>query len=75
MKKKVFTEEDRELAKGPYMDSPDAVQTDKVSLFDMHEDMKLVDAVIIDELNKQVINDPARKITLDPSANEEIHPN
>ena len=29
MKKKVFTEEDRELAKGPYMDSPDAVETDK----------------------------------------------
>ena len=37
--------------------------------------MKLVDVLIIEELNKQVINDPARKVTLDPSANEEIHPN
>lgn len=75
MKKKVFTEEDRRLAKGPYMHNPDAVQTDKVSLFDMHEDMKTVDILFIDELNKQVINDPSRKVTKDPSANEEIHPN
>lgn len=73
MKKKVFTEEDRRLAIVP--DNPDAVDTDKVSLFDMHEDMKTVDILFIDQMNKTVINDPARKVTKDPSANEEIHPN
>jgi len=75
MKKKVFTEEDRKLATGPYLDNPEQVDTDKMSLFDMHEDMQTVDAISVAELNKQVINDPARQITIDPSANEEIHPN
>lgn len=73
MKKKVFTEDDRRLEIVP--DNPDAVDTDKVSLFDMHEDMKTVDILFIDQMNKNVINDPARKVTKDPSANEEIHPN
>ena len=75
MKKKVFTEEDRELATGPYLDNPEEVNTDKVSLFDMHEDMQTVDSISMEELNKSVINDPARKITKDPAANEEIQPN
>jgi hypothetical protein len=75
MEKKVFTEEDRELATGIFSDNPDGVKTDKISLFDMHEDMKTVDILMVDELNKQVINDPARKVTKDPAANEEIHPN
>ncbi|QBP42755.1 hypothetical protein [Paenisporosarcina antarctica] len=75
MKKKVFTEEDRQLAPGPFGDNPDNVKTDKISLFDMHEDMMFTDVLLVEELNKQVINDPARKVTKDPSANEEIHPN
>lgn len=75
MEKKVFTEEDRELSTGAFLENPDGVKTDKLSLFDMHEDMKFVDVLMVDELNKQVINDPARKVTKDPSANEEIHPN
>jgi hypothetical protein len=75
MKKKVFTEENRELATGPYLDNPEQVDTDKMSLFDMHEDMQTVDSISVAELNKQVINDPARKVTIDPSANEDIHPN
>ena len=75
MEKKVFTEEDRELSTGSFWKNPDGVKTDKLSLFDMHEDMKFVDVLMVDELNKQVINDPARKVTKDPSANEEIHPN
>ncbi len=75
MKKDVFTEEDRQLADTPYMDNPEQVMTDKVSLFDMHEDMKTVDTISVNELNKAVINDPYRKVTKDPAANEEIHPN
>jgi hypothetical protein len=75
MEKRVFTEEDRELATGIFSDNPDGVKTDKISLFDMHEDMKTVDILMVDELNKQVVNTLARKVTKDPSANEEIHPN
>ena len=75
MEKKVFTADDRELATGAFRDNPEQVDTDKISLFDMHEDMQTVDAISVAELNKQVINDPDRQITLDPSANEEIHPN
>jgi hypothetical protein len=75
MDKRVFTEEDRELATGIFSDNPDGVKTDKISLFDMHEDMKTVDILMVDELNKQVINTLDRKVTKDPSANEEIHPN
>lgn len=75
MKKKVFTEEDRELAAGPYRDNPEGVATDKVTLFDMHEDMKTVDTVSMEDLNKQVLNDPYRNETKNPSASESHHPN
>lgn len=76
MEKKVFTAEDREVATGrPYRDNPEEVNTDKVSLFDMHEDMQTVDTISMEELNKQVINDPARKVTKNPSANERFSPN
>jgi hypothetical protein len=73
---KNFTEDDRhELSTGAFSENPEGVKTDKLSLYDMDEDMKFVDVLMVDELNKQVINDPARKVTKDPSANEEIHPN
>jgi hypothetical protein len=72
MSKKVFTEKDRELAH--FTDNPEQVKTDKISLFDMHEDMKTVDSISVAELNKQVINDPYRKETKDPSASEDTHP-
>jgi hypothetical protein len=75
MDKKVFIAEDRKLANGPLMDNPEQVMTDKISLFDMHEDMQTVDSISVNELNKQVINVPYRKVTKDPAANEEIHPN
>lgn len=76
MEKKVFTADDREVVTDrPYRDNPEEVNSDKVSLFDMHEDMQTVDTISMEELNKQVINDPARKVTKNPSANERFHPN
>lgn len=75
MKKKAFSAEDRKLATGPFRDNPEEVETDKISLFDMHEDMQTVDSISVAELNKQVINDPYRKETKDPSASEDTHPN
>ena len=39
------------LPKRDPVDNPDKVRTDKVSLFDLHEDMQTVDAVPVEELN------------------------
>ena len=44
-KKKPFTERDRKDAEGPFMDNPERIKTDKESIYDMHEDMKFVDAI------------------------------
>lgn len=48
-KKKPFTERDRKDAEGPYMDNPEHLRTDKESIYDMHEDMKTVDVVALED--------------------------
>ncbi|ETT87386.1 hypothetical protein MKZ08_20305 [Viridibacillus sp. FSL R5-0477] len=45
--KKIFTDL-------PYLDNPDVVDTDSISLFDLHEDMQTVDAIPVEELNDKV---------------------
>ena len=35
-------------------DKPDMVDSDTISIFDLHEDMQTVDAIPIEELNKRV---------------------
>lgn len=35
-------------------DKPDMVESDHISLFDLHDDMKTVDAIPIEELNMKV---------------------
>ncbi|MGE7623742.1 hypothetical protein ACQKMD_11960 [Viridibacillus sp. NPDC096237] len=45
--KKIFTDL-------PYLDNPDVVATDSISLFDLHEDMQTVDAIPVEELNDTV---------------------
>lgn len=35
-------------------DKPDMVDSDNISIFDLHEDMQTVDAIPIEELNKKV---------------------
>ena len=42
------------LPKRDPVDTPDKVRTDKVSLFDMHEDMQTVDAIPVEELNNNL---------------------
>ncbi|MFF5996757.1 hypothetical protein AAGS61_18770 [Lysinibacillus sp. KU-BSD001] len=44
----------RNLPKRDKFDNPDMVNTEKPSLFDMHEDMKTVDAIPIEELNDRL---------------------
>lgn len=38
----------------PYTDKPDQVNSENISLFDLHEDMQTVDAIPVEELNKRV---------------------
>lgn len=51
--KKVFTERDRKDAEGPYMDNPENLKTDKESIYDMHEDMKNVDSIPLEDLKME----------------------
>ena len=38
----------------PVNEKPDMVDSDKISLFDLHEDMQTVDPIPVEELNKRV---------------------
>ena len=42
------------LPKRDPVDNPDKIRTDKVSLFDLHEDMQTVDAIPVEELNNNL---------------------
>ncbi|NYF23209.1 hypothetical protein [Sporosarcina sp. JAI121] len=52
--KKVFTERDRKDAEGPYMDNPENLRTDKESIYDMHEDMKTVDSIPLEDARMEL---------------------
>lgn len=52
-KKKPFTERDRKDADGPMMDNPENLKTDKESIYDMHEDMKNVDPIPLEDLKME----------------------
>ncbi|MCM3388544.1 hypothetical protein [Ureibacillus chungkukjangi] len=47
-------ESKKEFADLPAKDKPDMVDSDNISLFDLHEDMQTVDSIPIEELNKRV---------------------
>lgn len=67
---------DKKDAKGRKLDNPDLVETEKESLFDMHDDMKTVDAVPVEELNEKVKDEDKEnhKKTKKTSASEERYP-
>lgn len=45
---------------------PDMVDSDTISLFDLHEDMQTVDAIPIKELNKKVKREGDELIEMQP---------
>lgn len=49
-----FLESKKEFADLPAHEKPDMVDSDNISLFDLHEDMQTVDAILVEELNKRV---------------------
>ena len=47
-------------------DKPDMVDSDTISIFDLHEDMQTVDIIPIEELNKRVKRESDELIELQP---------
>lgn len=52
------------------MDNPDMLNTEKESLFDMHDDMKTVDPVPMEELNDEVKDEDDHEATKSTSGSE-----
>ena len=50
-------------AKTRNSNNPDVLNTEKESVFDMHEDMKTVDPIPVEELNEQVKDEKNKKKT------------
>ena len=52
------------------LEKPDMVNSDRESLFDMHEDMQTVDPLPVEELNEKVKDEKNKEHTKDSSASE-----
>lgn len=68
---RVFTEKDRPDAKGPYMDNPENLRTDKESIYDMHEDMQTVDSIPLEDVRMEEEEERHQRRTKDRSSSEE----
>ena len=69
MEKREGKGKDKKLQQGK-MDKPDMLNTEKESLFDMHEDMKTVDPLPMEELNDQVKDEEDQENTKSTSGSE-----
>ena len=72
--KKVFTERDRKDAEGPFMDNPENLKTDKESIYDMHEDMKNVDPIPLEDLKMEVREEKRHRDSKSDSSSAEKYP-
>lgn len=61
---------DEKQFKTRHLHNPDVVDTDKESLFDMHEDMKTVDPIPVEELNEEVKDEAHHHHTKNTSSSE-----
>lgn len=69
MEKREGKGKDKKLQQGK-MDNPDMLDTEKESLFDMHDDMKTVDPLPMEELNDQVKDEENQEDTKSTSGSE-----
>lgn len=72
--KKSFTAHDRKDAEGPYMDNPEHLKTAKESIYDMHEDMKFVDAIPLEDLKMEEREEKVHRDTKSRSSSEDKFP-
>lgn len=54
MNKDSIPESKKEFINLPVHEKPDMVDSNNISLFDLHQDMQTVDTIPIEELNKRV---------------------
>lgn len=59
---------DKKQAKTRKTNNPDVLNTEKESIFDMHEDMKTVDPIPVEELNEKVKDEKNKKKTKNTSS-------
>lgn len=71
--KKNQTQEKQDI-KGRIMDNPEVMKTEKESLFDMHDDMKTVDAIPVEELNQKMDDESKHRKTKNTSSSEQRFP-
>lgn len=72
--KKPFNEKDRKKAEGPFMDNPEHLKTDKESIYDMHEDMKFVDSIPLEDLKIEAREEKVHHDTKSKSSSEDKYP-
>lgn len=61
---------DKKQAKTRKTNNPDVLNTEKESIFDMHEDMKTVDPIPVEELNEKVKDEKNKKKTKNTSSTD-----
>jgi len=66
--------DNRKEADGRFMDNPEGVKSDKISIFDMHEDMQTVDTISIEDLRLNLEDEKNPTHTKDRSSSEERYP-
>jgi hypothetical protein len=74
MTKKSSEDRKKQDIAGRILDNPDLVDTEKESIFDMHEDMQTVDAIPIEELNEKVKDEKNKDSTKSTSATDKRYP-
>lgn len=72
--RKPFNEKDRKDATGPFMDNPEHLKSDKESIYDMHEDMKFVDSIPLEDLKMEQREENAHHDTKNKSSSEDKYP-
>ncbi len=74
-KKKSFTERERQDKEGSFMDNPEHLKTDKESIYDMHEDMKFVDPIPLEDLKMEEREEKIHHDTKSRSSSEDKYQN
>lgn len=67
---KEFERDPRKKNTRKNLEKPDMVNSDKPSLFEIHEDMQTVDALPVEELNEKVKDEKNKEHTKDSSASD-----
>ena len=66
MEKKHIPHDKKVFMDLPVDDKPDMVESDNISIFDLHQDMQTVDSIPIKELNKRVKREGDELIEMQP---------